>query len=439
MQHRSPGDTPFPLKRYYIIYASIGALAFYVVLFSLFIQAERTALYKEYVHAVSDKARALYSDLKHDILTPSGITLTQLNTAGPKAKQALRYKMESIVAQDLSLEKIKLIRHDSITLFDYDQPQNEGKAYISSNEQGLQSALSGSISFDIEEEANGQRFMEVYLPIRDSETGPVTAVLELYDDVSRFETQVREALKEALLLPTLVFIAFNLLLYTIVAKADSTISSNTERLVAIRHNMEKYLSQSAVNAICEAVHSRQELFQGERQQLVIMFSDLRGFTQHSEGIEPETAVTELNRIFQIQADIIHRQGGIIDKFIGDEIMATFPPEAAEQAVTAALDILQAIETHPDIKLTVGIGIHWGEAVVGSLGTPERRDYTAIGDTINTGARLCSACPPDSIQISSELYARLPQHIQACFSEELQLQLKGKAQPFTAHRLTDSTH
>ena len=162
MPNHSPSDAPFPLKRYYILYSSIGALVFYMVLFSLFIQAERSALYSEYMHAVSDKARALYADLKRDILTPEGISLGQLGLASSKAKQALREKMEEIVAQDFSLAKVKLIRHDATILFDHDQPQNEDTIYTSKNEQGLQAALAGNIFFDIEDEASGQRFIPRY-------------------------------------------------------------------------------------------------------------------------------------------------------------------------------------------------------------------------------------------------------------------------------------
>ncbi len=428
-------DTPFPLKRYYLVYGCGGSVVFYMLLLMLFMQAERKALYEEYIHSVSEKARSLYLDIERDFLQPQGISIEQVDSAGVKIREGLRREVEGIFATDFSLAKLKLFRADAMTLYDHSDPGNEGGLYAARNEIGFTSALQGKVKNDIEVGSDGRRLMEAYLPIKLKGTDDVVAVLEIYEDVSRFERQVQVAMKEALILPTIVFIVFNIVMFLIVSKADRIIAEKTNLLVAIRRNMEKYLSQSAVTAICHAVSESRELFHGERQALIILFSDIRSFTSYSETTEPEEVVQTLNTIFQIQAEIIHKYGGVIDKFIGDEVMVTFAAGQENEAVCAAIDILQAIDSHPDVEMTVGIGIHCGEALVGSIGTVDRRDYTVIGDTINLGARICAACPPDSTYVSDTVFEALPMEMHSHFSTHESLNLKGKAEPIGVHLFT----
>jgi hypothetical protein len=274
-------DTPFPLKRYYILYGGIGSLLFYVLLFMLFIHAERQALYDEYIHSVSEKARSMYMDIERDFLEPHGLSIEQLDLSETKIREGLRHEIEGIVAMDFSVTKVKLFRADAITLYDHSEPHNEGRLYASRDDIGFSTALQGKVKADIEVDSSGQRLMEAYLPIMRKGTKEVVAIIETYEDVTRFEQQVRVALKAALILPTIVFIAFNIVLFVIVARADTIITENTKLLVAIRRNMEKYLSSSAVTAISQAVSEQKELFRGERQTLIVLFSDIRGKTAKS--------------------------------------------------------------------------------------------------------------------------------------------------------------
>jgi class 3 adenylate cyclase len=428
-------DTPFPLKQYYLVYGGIGSILFYVLLFMLFIHAERKALYNEYTHSVSEKARSMYLDIERDFLKLHGISIEQVDSLGAEAKGDLRLEIEEIVTMDFSLAKVKLFRADAMTLYDHSEPENEGRPYTSQDEVGFISALQGNIASEIEVESDGRRLMEAYLPIKRKGTDDVVAVLEIYEDVSRFERQVQDALKEALILPTIVFVIFNIVLFLIVAKADKIIAKNTNLLVAIRRNMEKYLSQSAVTAIYQAVSEKKELFRGERQALVVLFSDIRSFTSYSETTEPENVVHTLNSLFQIQAEILYKYGGVIDKFVGDEVMVIFAAGQETEAVRAAIDILEAIDANPDVNMTVGIGVHSGDAVVGSIGTADRRDYTAIGDTINIGARICAACPPDSAYVSAAVFKCLPLAMQLRLSAHETLRLKGKTEPIEVHLFT----
>jgi len=137
--------------------------------------------------------------------------------------------------------------------------------------------------------------------------------------------------------------------------------------------------------------------QTERREVTLLFSDIRGFTTLSESRTPEEVVALINRYFSMQVDVVFRHGGTLDKFIGDCIMALWgaPLEDAQHAahaVACALDMadtLQAFkrELGTDADFDVGIGVHSGPAVVGLIGSDKRREYTAIGDTVNLASRI----------------------------------------------------
>jgi adenylate cyclase len=137
---------------------------------------------------------------------------------------------------------------------------------------------------------------------------------------------------------------------------------------------------------------------GESRQITILFSDIRGFTTLSEKRTPQQVVELLNRYFTLQVEVVFRHGGSLDKFIGDCIMAFWgapldDPEHARHAVEAALEMAQVLRRfkhelgEADADFDVGIGIHTGPAVVGLIGSEQRREYTAIGDTVNLGSRI----------------------------------------------------
>jgi adenylate cyclase len=129
-----------------------------------------------------------------------------------------------------------------------------------------------------------------------------------------------------------------------------------------------------------------------------VFSDIRGFTTLSENRTPQEVVQLLNRYFTLQVAVVFRHGGTMDKFIGDCIMAFWgapldDPRHAQNAVAAALemaDVLQQFKRElgaEDANFDVGIGIHSGPAVVGLIGSEQRKEYTAIGDTVNLASRI----------------------------------------------------
>ncbi|WP_374347525.1 CHASE2 domain-containing protein [Chitinimonas sp.] len=136
----------------------------------------------------------------------------------------------------------------------------------------------------------------------------------------------------------------------------------------------------------------------ESRDVTVLFSDIRGFTSLSETRTPQAIVSLLNRYFSTQVEIIFRHGGTLDKFIGDAIMAFWgapvgDPDHARHAIAAAIEMSQALErfkaelTDLGQDFDIGIGLNSGPAVIGFIGSQDRLDYTAIGDTVNLASRI----------------------------------------------------
>ena len=174
---------------------------------------------------------------------------------------------------------------------------------------------------------------------------------------------------------------------------------------------------------------------GENRHIAVLFVDIRGFTPMSESLQPEQVVEILNEYLTLTTTAIFKNGGTLDKFIGDATMAVFNApfdldDYIYRAVCTALDIAagsDALEKKLMERfgksVSFGIGVNCGPAVVGNIGCDFRMDYTAIGDTVNTAARLESNAKRGQILISSDVYEAVKDRI---FAKEIGvIPLKGK--------------
>jgi adenylate cyclase len=202
-----------------------------------------------------------------------------------------------------------------------------------------------------------------------------------------------------------------------------------------RQIFQKYVPQEVVDEMLKL--KSQTLINGEMRNVTILFSDIRSFTSLSEELKPEVLVAMLNDYFKEMVDIIFKYNGILDKFIGDGIMAVFgiPHSYGNDTLNAAkaaiemIRVLKKINLKNKLKglgpLNISIGIHTGDAVVGNIGSEKRMEYTVVGDTVNTASRIevQSAQKNNMILISENTY----QHIKDYFelSEWDYLYLKGK--------------
>ena len=180
--------------------------------------------------------------------------------------------------------------------------------------------------------------------------------------------------------------------------------------------------------------------EGEEKDVAVLFSDLRDFTSLSEEMAPRTVVQILNLYFARMVAVISEEGGVVDKFIGDAIMAYFgaPVELAnarESAARAAhrmraelTDLNKTFASEFGIQLQSGIGLHYGPVVIGNIGSPTRKDFTIIGDTVNIAARLegLTRSMQSPIILSEEVRKGLTSDHRLIPLEELSL--KGRKEP-----------
>ena len=176
---------------------------------------------------------------------------------------------------------------------------------------------------------------------------------------------------------------------------------------------------------------------GREQDVMVLFADIRGFTRFAEDRDAQALVRELNQLLSVQADVVISAGGDVDKFIGDAIMAVFldSTDTADQVFACARKLIE--RTHSEITLqgwplALGIGIHRGRAVVGSIGSATRRDFTAIGHTTNLAARLCSQAGLWEILCTGAFRGTLSAASQAAFTLTEPMHFKNVQQNVTTY-------
>jgi len=206
----------------------------------------------------------------------------------------------------------------------------------------------------------------------------------------------------------------------------------------------KYVAPEVVDRILSMGEEGLKLG-GTKRDITVLFVDVRGFTPLSEKTDPETLVQILNEYLDLTATSIFHQHGTLDKFIGDATMAVFNapldlPDHKMAAIRAALEMKRGadslnkrLQERFGLNLHFGIGVNSGPAVVGNIGAKFRMDYTAIGDTVNTSARLESNAKQGEILIGKELYDTLSDRIIAEAAGSLKL--KGKEQEMQVYRVT----
>lgn len=208
----------------------------------------------------------------------------------------------------------------------------------------------------------------------------------------------------------------------------------------LRRLFDQYVSKEVVDTLVALGRDALKL-SGQRREVSVLFVDVRGFTPMCEALAPEAVVSLLNAYLTITAREIMANRGTVDKYIGDATMGLFnaPLESSHHcldALLAALAICRAGKVQGHQSLAFGIGIHVGEAVVGTIGSTQKMEYTAIGDTVNTAARLESQAGPYQILISEAFYNRVADALSAYPQVKATpiepLKLKGKTIPMRSY-------
>ena len=184
------------------------------------------------------------------------------------------------------------------------------------------------------------------------------------------------------------------------------------RYTTLKNMFSRYVAKQVVDKIAS---SEELTLHGEKRDVTILFSDIRGFTSMTEQLEPTEVVATLNAYFSCMIDVIYKYEGTLDKFLGDGIMCIFgapidQPDHVLRAARTALAMQRALKDFNEDQrkqdrptLKVGIGINSGDAVVGNVGSEKRLEYTAIGDNVNLAARLQAIAVGGQILISESTW------------------------------------
>lgn len=214
------------------------------------------------------------------------------------------------------------------------------------------------------------------------------------------------------------------------------------RRAAERKALERFLSEAVIERI-QANPDRVHLG-GESQVVTVLFADVRGFTHMSEKMEPAQVVEFLNEYFSEMTEIIFDGGGMLDKYIGDGLMALFGPpiprrDDVARAVKTAIEMQWALrdlnrewESKGRKKLDVGIGVNTGPVITGNIGSSKRMDYTVIGDAVNLSSRLCSKARGGQILVSESTFNAMGRGFASNKLEPIQV--KGKVDPVVVYEI-----
>ena len=226
-----------------------------------------------------------------------------------------------------------------------------------------------------------------------------------------------------------------------VAIENGQLIESAQREAVVRSNFQRYFTPELAAQI--ASQQGEVRLGGVRRRVVVLFSDIRGFTALSEELSPDEIASLLSEYFTEMVDIVFAHGGTLDKFMGDAMMALWGApvgreDDAERAVAAAIAMQQRLESlnvvwHGEHRpIAIGIGINVGDVFAGNVGSEQRLDYTVIGDAVNVASHLCGQAGPGEILIAETL-ARDLRRVTGLESLQ-ELLFKGRAQPVRVLRV-----
>ncbi len=214
----------------------------------------------------------------------------------------------------------------------------------------------------------------------------------------------------------------------------------------VTKTFERYVAPEIVKEIMKEGMENLSLG-GKTCDIAVLFVDVRGFTTMSERLSPEKVVFILNRYLTMASDCVERNHGTLDKFVGDAMMAFWGAplpqddaifnavKTAHEIVVGAQRVSDELKEEIGEELRVGVGVNFGPAVVGNMGSSKHMDYTAIGDTVNTAARLEANAPGGTVYISRVVADALEGRIRTTSLGDT-IKLKGKAEGFEVLRLEE---
>ena len=213
----------------------------------------------------------------------------------------------------------------------------------------------------------------------------------------------------------------------------------------MKSTMSRYMDPEIADQLMKG---SEDALGGKSAVASILFSDVRNFTTITEELGAQGTVTLLNEYFTVMMECIQKEGGMLDKFIGDAMMAAFGiplphDDDEDRAVRTAISMIRSLQTFNGVnsksgrrQIEIGIGINTDTVVSGNIGSPKRMDYTVIGDGVNLAARLESACKQYSARILISEFTARKLRGTYCMREIDEVVVKGKSKPVGIHEILD---
>jgi len=421
-QDGPPIDEPFPLKDRFRRRFIPALLAFVGISLLIIGFTARHAVEAIYLELAQRRAQSIVRSIEEtENATWAGLmagrSLTELERndvatglTAAFAEQVRQQDLEELKVYDLNRRVLYATLAEEIGTLE------NGPAL----QQAIEETESGLVKKTLQD---GTAQYELYVPVFD-EDGTLRAVFELYEPVSYLNGILLKSALPIISIPGILFLVLGITLNKLVTAAQADIDRRTNTINALRKRLESFVSTKAVDAV-RNIPSNSDII-SKRVTETLFFSDIRDFTGFSEQHEPEEVVGFLNDIMTLQVDILRQYGGDVDKMIGDAILARFDgADSIERAIGAARKIQEAVARR-QLPRFLGIGIYRGEMISGTIGPPDRRDFTVIGDAVNVAARLCAAAAANEIVVEAGL-------ADAGFQAEETVTVKGREQPIAIRR------
>lgn len=415
-------EAPFPLKRAFYLGVLPGLLLTIAAVVLATAQTVRSATTEILLQLASDKV----DGIAKGVAAAAPEVWRKLLGDGPLSSAELAQLARALAdEQDESqVSLLKIYGPDRRARFSMEAAEIGNVE----DKPALREALErGVSSVSVEADNQGNATYELYIPYR-ADGGGVATVFELYEPIAGFDALVWKVVRPVLVIPLSLFAVMLASLAWLVARAQTDINRHTSLIVSLRQRLERLVSHRAAVAMRtgEAEHG-----QAQAIEVTLLYSDVRGFTSFAEQRPPSEVIDFLNRIIGVQVDVITARGGDVDKMIGDAVLARFHgSDGAARAVDAALAMQVAIRSS-GLPRGIGVGLFSGPVVAGLIGSGDRLDYTVVGDSVNSAARLCAAAHEGEIIADSKTAAQAPT---AAFGPDEPIRVKGRAGALTVRRL-----
>lgn len=205
-----------------------------------------------------------------------------------------------------------------------------------------------------------------------------------------------------------------------------------------------FVSQFTAHAV-EKSRYVENWLEGQEQEAAILITDVRGFTRSAEDMAPDELLRQLNELLALQTEVVLAHGGDVDKFMGDSVLAVFSggADCLQRAVMCGRELLSRVQQRTNEwpqNWALGAAVNYGRVVVGAVGSQARRDYTVIGNPVNSAAHLCAAARQWELLLPPGLWEQLPMELKNLFPEEVGVRTKHEQndRPMRSHRRNDVT-